>query len=115
MNTRQTLLSHRPLLPNLVPSSSARTREFLPPTIVPVFTSPPWAPVRENRPAVLWRESLAVVTGRLAHTEAWAFLVLAALTLPVVVLSQTGLWRLLTSGTLERAIHAFLLLPGGHG
>ena len=113
MNTRQTVLTRRP--PLLAFASSPFTRT---PALQPVatldFTVPSWAPAREDQPAVLWRESLAVVTGRFARTEAWAFLVLAVLTLLTVVLSQSGLWQLLTSGSLERAVHAFLFLPGGH-
>ena len=113
MNTRQTILPRRPPLLAFTPSPLVQIPALRPAATLD-FTVPSWAPAREDRPAVLWRESLAVVTGRFARTEAWAFLVLAVLTLLTVVLSQSGLWQLLTSGALERAVHAFLFLPGGH-
>ena len=113
MNTHQTILPARPPLLAFTPSPLARIPALRPAATLD-FTVPSWAPARADRPAVLWRESLAVVTGRSARTEGWAFLVLAVLALLTVVLSQSGLWQLLTSGALERAVHAFLFLPGGH-
>ena len=104
----------RPLTPPTARSAFA-PRPLAPVTPAPrfkVFTPAPAALAREgDRPAVLWRESLTVVTGRLARLEAWAFLALVGLTLPAAAINQSGLWHLLNSGALDRAVRAFLF-PG---
>lgn len=97
-----------PVLLVLPPLSPLPLRRLSPTT--PRRVEDPAARPITPTPAVLWRESLSVTTGPLASLEGWATVILSALTLPVVALSQSGLWHLLTTGALDRAVRAFLLL-----
>ena len=104
MSTRSVSLPFSPLLPTLNPPSSA-TRL---PALLRPFTP---IPAHGHRPAPPWRGSLDATT-RPDRLEGLANLALMALTLPAVVLSQIGLWRLLDGGVLDRAIRAFLAAGG---